>query len=316
MGDGNKACAICMVICTVLLIVILVPLSFSYLDYYEYGIVQRASTGAVDISKVYASGRYFLGPDHRFIPYQADAHFESFEELAVFSKSTSNESVGLEFRIDVDLTFFLIQEEIGELHEEMASKYKTAILSRAQEAMKNAAAAEVTFTEFFEQRKQVEGLLRNAIIDRLAVKPSLHCVLDQFHLGRIFVPDIVVTKQLEARVQNEKNDQEEFLQQAQIERELTAVQVNQINLETEKILRTAQAEASLIRAKAIAEASLIKAQAGINGTKMLLDAAGISSQDHKTAFTYIKTLRDRQQLDIAVSYLSEDGVVRTQPFGT
>ena len=91
------------------------------------------------------------------------------------------------------------------------------------------------------------------------------------------------------------------------------VQVNQIDLKTTKELRTARAKASLVRTKATAEAQLLKAQAEISGTRMLLEAAGIETQEHQTAFTYIKTLRDRQVLDIDVSYLSEDSVVRTAP---
>jgi regulator of protease activity HflC (stomatin/prohibitin superfamily) len=238
---------------------------------------------------------------------------ESFEELGVFSASTSNESVGLEFWVDVDFTFFLKPDEIGFVHQELASKYRSVILSRAQEAIKNVAAKNVTFVEFFQERTKVESLFRDAVQARWDFKPSLHCTLDQFHLGRIRIPTSVATKQLEARVQNERNDQEQFLQNAQIEREMTAVEVNQINLETNKELRTAEAQASLIRTKALAEAELLKAQASINGTKMLLEAAGIESQDHMIVFNYINTLRSRNQLDIAVSYLSEDGVLRTAP---
>ena len=136
----------------------------------------------------------------------------------------------------------------------------------------------------------VEALFRSTIQERWDAQPRLHCKLDQFHLGRIRIPDSVATKQLEARVQNERNDREQFLQRAQIERKMTMVEVNQIDLNTTNELRTAEAKASLIRTKALAEAQLIQAQAGINGTKMLLEAAGIETQDHKTAFTYIKTL--------------------------
>ena len=47
---------------------------------------------------------------------------------------------------------------------------------------------------------------------------------------------------------------------------------------------------------------------------MLLALAGIESQEeHKTTFTYIKALRDREQLDMEVSYLQEKGVVFTAP---
>lgn len=311
--EGAIGCAFCLGLVGVLLLVILLPLSFSYVDYYDYGLVQRKSTGSVDITEVYSNGRYALGPDKRFIKYQGDAHLESFEGLGVFSAAQSNVSIGLAFQVDVDFTFFLIKEEIGQVHKEQASNYRGVILSRAEEAIKNIAAKQVTFTEFFQERKKVEALFRSAIEERWTSPPNLHCRMDQFHLGRIRIPQSVATKQLEARVQNERNDREEFFQQAQIERELTTVEVNKIDLDTNKELRTAEAQASLVRTKAQAEAQLLKAQAGINGTMMLLEAAGIETQDHKTAFTYIKTLRDRKQLTMDVSYLNADSVVRTAP---
>ena len=47
-----------------LLLVILLPLSFGYLDFYHYGFLRRRSTGRVKLDNVYAGGRYFVGPDH------------------------------------------------------------------------------------------------------------------------------------------------------------------------------------------------------------------------------------------------------------
>ena len=49
----------------VLLLVILLPISFSYLDYYHYGLVRRRTSGRVSLERVYESGRYLLGPDHK-----------------------------------------------------------------------------------------------------------------------------------------------------------------------------------------------------------------------------------------------------------
>jgi len=311
--ENATACLICSCFVGIMLILILVPLSFSYVDYYDYGLVQRKSTGSVDTNQVYTNGRYMLGPDRHFIKYQADAHLESFEELSVFSATTSNVSIGLAFQVDIDYTFFLKKDEIGLVHQELAADYRNVILSRAEEAIKNIAAEQVSFTEFFQERKKVEALFRSAVEKRWLSPPSLHCELDQFHLGRITIPESVATKQLESRVQNERNDMEQFLQKSQMEREKTTVEVNKIDLETDKELRTARAEASLVKKKAQAEAALIIAHAEINGTQMLLDAVEIETQDHKTAFTYIKTLRDRHQLDIAVSYLDGDSVVRTAP---
>ena len=294
-----------------LLIVILVPLSFSYVEYYEYGLKLRKTTGTVDTSKVYGRGRYFLGPDYKFLKYQGDAIHQQLNEFSVFSGGGSNESIGLSFKIDVDFTFFLRKEEVGLLHKELASAYESIIVSRAKDAVKNEAIF-VTFSEYFEDRMSVEQRFRTAVQNRWDASPPLHCSLDQFHLGRIQIPDSVARKQLESRVQNERNSKETFLQRAQLERELTDVEVNSINLEQDKVLRTAKAEASLLRARATSEAKQIKADAQVNGTVFLFQAADIVNQEHMTAFTYIRALTSREDVNIDIGYLSPDNVVRTK----
>ena len=296
-----------------LLIVILVPLSFSYVDYYEYGLHQRKSTGKVDTSKVYDSGRYFLGPDYTFLKYKADAHQLHLKDLAVFSSSGgSNESIGLEFVLEVSLTYLLRKESIGQLHKDLASSYKAVIESRAKDAIKNEAIF-ITFNEFFQARMAVENRLRIAVQKRWNEKPALHCDLDQFHVGRIQIPEAVARKQLETKLQNERNDRESYLQQAQVERELTAVDVNAVLLEKEKVLRTARAEASLVKAKAKAEAEEMILNAQNEGFKLLFNAANITAQKHKLALDYLRGLRLRtNKTDIGVSYLTEDTVLKTK----
>ena len=305
---------IALVVCCLvsLLLVILIPLSIGYVDYYEYGLDQNKINRAVDTEQVYAPGRYFIGPGHGFLKYQRDAHFEMLEGLAVFS-SGSDDSIGLEFKVDVGFTYLLIEDEIGELHKELAQNYNNVIVSRAKDAIKNEAAASVSFTQYFQAREEVEAKFKAAIEKRWNDAPSLHCTLDQFHLGRIQIPDSVAVKQLEAQIQNERNRKETFTQQAELEREQTAVEVNSINLETELVLRKANAEANLLRSKARSESEKIRASAQINGTQYLLEAAGINSEDHISAYTYIRTLKNRKQLDMTVSYLSADNVLKTTP---
>ncbi len=111
-----------------------------------------------------------------------------------------NSSIVLAFKVDVDFTFFLIEEEIGEVHQQLARNYRSQILSRAEETIKNIATKEVSFTEFFQDRKQVEALFREAVEDRWKSPLKLRCYMDQFHLGRIRIPQSAATKQLEAQV--------------------------------------------------------------------------------------------------------------------
>lgn len=292
------------------LAIILIPASFGYVEYYEYGLDQSKITRTVDTETVYGPGRWFIGVSHGFIKYQRDAHFETLNGLTVFSAG-SEDSIGLEFRVDVGFTYLLLEDEIGDLHKELSKNYRSIILSRAKDAIKNEAAASVTFDQYFQERKLVEAKFKAAIEKRWQDPPSLHCTLDQFHLGRIQIPDSVAEKQLEAQIQNERNGRESFTQQAEVEREQTAVEVNSINLETERLLRTAKAEANLLRSKAKSESDKIRAAAQVNGTQFLLEAAGINTEEDISSYSYIRTLKNRPQLDMDVSYLSPDNVVRT-----
>ena len=52
MVEKTTCLLITAVLIFVLLILILIPMSFSYVDYYDYGLVQRKSTGGVDTDQV------------------------------------------------------------------------------------------------------------------------------------------------------------------------------------------------------------------------------------------------------------------------
>lgn len=228
----------------------------------------------------------------------------------MFSAGGGNESIGLEFILDADFTYFLQEDKIGQVHKELFGTYRNVVLSRAKDAIKNDAAS-ISFTQYFQDRNLVEQRFRDAVQSRWDEQPPVHCTLDQFHLGRIRIPDSVADKQLQSRIQNERNEQEASIQLAKIEREQTGVEVNKIQLEKEKLLRTANAEASLLRANARVEASQLVQESQVNGTQTLVRAAGITTQEELTAFTYIRTLMNREGLDLDVSYLSPDNVLRT-----
>lgn len=169
----------------------------------------------------------------------------------------------------------------------------------------------VSFEEYFQERKAVEKRFREAVEKRWNDPPSLHCKLDQFHLGRIQIPDSVSERQLETRLQNERNDRESFLQQAQLERDVTAVEVNRIHNEKNVVLRTAKAQASLVRSRATVQANQIRVDAQINATQDLLQALQFTTQEDVATFGYIESLRHRHELSLRVSYLSDNNVLRT-----
>jgi len=117
---------------------------------------------------------------------QPDATF-TVNELSVFSAGEEG-SVGLIVKVDVYLTYLLIKDEIGDLYDQLALKFNEPIIDRAQEAIKNEA-ANVPFTDYLENRTNVEERFRQAVQRQWQKTPSLHCELDQFHLGRVQIPE-------------------------------------------------------------------------------------------------------------------------------
>lgn len=308
-SEGRRSFVACTIITGLLLLVVLLPLSFSYIDPWQYGLKQRKSTGKVNTGRVYDGGRYLNGPDFKFFTYKADAHHVKLNQLSVFS-SGGNESVGLSFEIDVDFTYFIIEEEIPTLHTDLAKTYERVVESRTIDAIKNTATT-VAFQDYFQKREDVEVRFREAVVERWNEAPSLHVRLDQFHVGRIRIPESVAEKQLQAKIQVETNDKEKFLQEARIEREKTAVDVNSIYLQRERLLLETRAEADLVRANARSRADQIKANAVNVGYFDLLESVGITAQDEKIGVQYIRALRERAQLDLSVSYLKDENVVKT-----
>jgi regulator of protease activity HflC (stomatin/prohibitin superfamily) len=216
----------------------------------------------------------------------------------------------MQFVIDVDFTYMLIKDRIGLLHKELASSYDSIITNRAKVAIKNEAAS-VSTTDYFQARQSVESRFRKAIETNWNGTKPLPCRLDQFHLGRINITESVAEKQLQSRIQNERNEMEASIQKAAIERELTTVEINSIALQTEKLLRTANAEATLLRSRAQAQAVQLVQEAQTNGTMHLFRTMNLTNQEQMAAFTYIRTLMNRQNVSLDVTYLSADNILRT-----
>lgn len=305
--QGVYCCGGCCCITGLLLILILVPLSFKGVEYYEYGFLVRSSTGKVDLAEVFDAGNHFVGPDYGFKKFQADAHVVRYDALSVFSAGT-NESVGLEFKLDVTFAYKLVKAELRELHNELERQYKGVVDSRARDGIKNEA-VKIGFSTFFEKRTEVERLLFQAL--KLRLRP-LHIDVIAFHLGRVEIPSQVRSKQLETKIQKETNDRELFRQQAEVERSTTDFEVNKVLLQKEQAVRFATAEASLIKLTADAESERTEKEAQSKGLQTLYASTGLTTDKHKASFDYIRTILRHPDASVDVGYVKPDDVVVTK----
>ena len=117
----------------VFLLVVLLPLSYAYLDYYEMGFLMSRVGGSVDTSEVYFGGRHYVGVPNTFKTYRADAHLVQLKEIKVYNKEK------LEISLSCTLQYFLREEDLKVLHEKYGDSYRPVLETAIMAALKNEA---------------------------------------------------------------------------------------------------------------------------------------------------------------------------------
>ena len=69
----------------------------------------------------------------------------------------------------------------------------------------------------------------------------------------------------------------------------------------------------MIRSKATAQAQQLLLEAQSIGTRLLVETAGIATQEQRTAFAYIRTLMNRNNITIELTNLRPENIVQTRP---
>lgn len=88
----------------------------------------------MDISKVFTSGRYFVGPDFTFKVFQANAHFVKLDEISVWTDDK------VEIEISCSFQYFLREDFLPDLHEAYNVDYEPVVKGTAIDAIKGRAA--------------------------------------------------------------------------------------------------------------------------------------------------------------------------------
>lgn len=287
----------------VLLMVILVPLSFGYIDYYEMGLRKGRVNSKVSVFPVYSYGRYLVGPSYVFQKYPSIV--QTIYQPNVSCVSTDK----LETDIEITIGYQINPVYLGELQVEFNTRYNTVVQSRAISALKNAA-AQFTTEQFFTNRSYVSETLHKAI--RKDLETNLYVRVPYFYMGLLSVPALVAKKQSQTAVQNQINLQQVYENQAALIRKDTTTLANSLENNATVISETGKTEANSIVSQAKSQAfqyvELIRSQALADMFKTLCikDAQTMSKLD------YILTLIQSPNVNLHVGY---DTLFRTLSSG-
>ncbi|XP_071149372.1 uncharacterized protein [Mytilus edulis] len=301
------------------LISILIIASYSYLDYYEYGLRRQKSTGSVDKTEVYDGGRYFIGPDFEFKIFPADLHEVDIDNAKVFSSDK------LEVQFSAHFQYVIRKNELVSLHDAYDLGYKEVMKSSALDAVKGAITV-YNVRELINNRSEIEQTVWKSVRERLGgtccnsycdqTNPlctncvtvcsrshrGLNVEVKYFQLGKIKIPSEVENQFIRASTLKEQNDEEKLKQKAVIVRKETNQKVAEIENEAKEISQNATAQAALVQSIARANYTALLETARSEGLKLVFSSLNIIQQDKKNSFDYLRTIRGLDKLHLTVDY--------------
>ncbi|XP_045165705.1 uncharacterized protein LOC123529441 [Mercenaria mercenaria] len=315
-------CSVIFAILAVLTAVIVIPMSFSYLEYYEYGFKQQKSTGKVWLENIYTGKRYFLGPDYNFLVYPADSQPLDLIKIDVFTKDK------LEVALSAHMQYFLRKDELTLLHKTFNVYFDDVMKTSAVDALKGAIPI-FTTRELIQNRSSVEKVLHSAVRQRLGgeccrpdcsqygqacpegCKPvplctdkdkGLHADVVHFQLGKYYIPSPVETRYMEALVLQETTLREQLLQNASVVRKETQAIVKEIKNQAREITSNATAKANLITRVANADYRKSIEEARIIGLARCLSSLNITDEEKKISFDYLRALLDNGKVRLNINF--------------
>ncbi|KXJ14793.1 uncharacterized protein LOC110238397 [Exaiptasia diaphana] len=324
MAGSDFSCMRCtasiLFVIGVILLVVLLPMSFGNVEYYQIALVKQKSTGKVDLSRVYSSGRYLIGPDYTFKTFEADAHFETLNQVSTYSADKVEVTVSCTFQ------YFLKPEDLADLHQEYDVYYKPVIKSTANAVIKGVA-TDIPVGDFIRKREIVESKLFKAVADRLGGKccrkdcklykcrsdclPYRDCkksdkgVFVEVRYFQLLGFDIhydVKSRYLRQVIEREQEEEANFQLEEKVVRKETDRQRNEINNEAKEITQNSTSQATVIMAKAEGAALVEVEQARNTGLQQVFTSLGIKTESHKASYIYLSALRQQHKAKINVNY--------------
>jgi regulator of protease activity HflC (stomatin/prohibitin superfamily) len=232
-----------------LLIVILVPLHFSYVDRQQYGMKRNNVNNNIDRSTVYENGRYAWGVSFGAVTFPSNKiriQFTGNEALSVFTES--GQVIFVEF-----IFYYRIEKStVPQLYDAFGLAYENRIISIARSELRNAA-PQFVLDNYTSNRQNVADGYYNFLVGALRSKAYVIVDRGSFFMQSIRLPSPTIAQKISIFQTTQSLVTQGFT--------LTA---NQTRLETTKNVTTIDNEAEVIRQNATAEAARQVTEANAN----------------------------------------------------
>jgi hypothetical protein len=279
MGEYQAPICICGVLTSIalLLIVILVPMHFSYVDINNLGLRKATTSGEVDTDQAYTTGRYGWGVTKTAL------NFENTWRRVSFSGSTATRvfTDAGEITIGVAFYYVLTKEGLPRTFEAFAKNYDAIIRKQALDAIKNTA-SNFTTIQYQSQRSNISRLMHGALNATLSSLVHVAVPYEGFYLSEIVLPTSVLTKRIESFEQEQQQVTQGFQLRNQQYRLATAQNVSRIDREVDVVRSQSTVTAQGLRDAARNRARADKQrEAGVQ-LQAMVNALGINASSNAT----------------------------------
>lgn len=273
----------------VLVMVIVWPISYSYIKYYQYAFQRNSVENNINDNKVYTAGDKLWDPQSEAIIFPKDyqtLEYTGPQAIVVFAND------GLEFTFNAYVYYRLNKTTLPETFRSFSTNYNHQYETVVRTSLKNIAPL-YSVDDYITNRRNITQDLNQAVSEEVAsIGAMVPSNQHKFVMGQISLPARVVGKNLDTAIQLQQNIEEKNKQAASLTRKETERLMAEVNANITVILHNAEATSERIRENAHSEALKIVEIAEGEGIHYAMETLGIVDPVLQKKFLELTAMMD------------------------
>lgn len=280
---------------TILLLCILLPLSFVYVEYNEMAF-NRNKFGTVDTSVVMTQGQHYLSLTHELVKFPTTFNKISFLKskntaLSIFTQD------GYQITIEIQFYYRLLPNNLKRVYDVYSMNYETGVINLAKLAIRELSGSAdsgvyLPLQSYINNRTYIQGRYSSEVNRRMKNELSIDAPTEYFKIVELGIPQDMIDRYQRTVIQLQDNEVRENTQQVSSIQAETDKLVSVVDAKTTNLLQSANIQSNYIKLNANVTAQNIVNNANIFGFKYLCDSLNITNSTDIIRFSKILNLME------------------------
>lgn len=302
---GMAISACCLFLATIL-ICILIPISFWYINYDEYAF-DKNNYGIVNTNKIYYQGRYFKLITHEPLIFSSTYQkmdFTGENDITIFTYD------GYQISLNIVFWYRIPAENLSTIYKTYSMNYKLAVVNSAKLIIKNLAGSSgpdglnIPLQSYVTSRTYIQNQFAQYVQINLNLL-GFDAPVKMFQLLDITIPSLMITQYLNTVLQYQDNIIQQNQQEVTKITATTTTLVSEINAKINLTLSNAVIKSNQIIINAKSEANKITQSMRSNTISTLFNNLNITDPNLKQRYIMILATMDNPNYKIIYSSNSQ-----------